>query len=146
MTKYGLYERIIYIVIFSIFLLSGFAPIVLPLYDFNKHTNQLSSYYYSLLYLFDNPKDIFFQTILLLPLVSSIVAISCLVYEILFRKNKVNNGYVFGVSTFVFIISGLLYATYTNCLIPFGAIILATGLGVGINKIIFHYGFRGSKY
>ena len=135
MTKYGLYERIIYIVIFSIFLLSGFAPIVLPL-----------SYYYSLLYLFDNPKDIFFQTILLLPLVSSIVAISCLVYEILFRKNKVNNGYVFGVSTFVFIISGLLYATYTNCLIPFGAIILATGLGVGINKIIFHYGFRGSKY
>ncbi len=148
MTKLGKYERLIYLIIYFLFLIVGFFPICLPFSNFKNGSNELVSYYYALFGYFQlnmSIQDILMLTLLFIPLICSIISISCLLTE--FKQNNANNAasYTWGIATFFFAVTGFLYATLTNSTLVFGMIILSISIGIGINKIIFYYGLKGLR-
>lgn len=151
MTKLGKYERIIYVFILILFLFSGFFPICVPVRKSLDTTIEVSSYYsyYSCLFnyfsSYSSIPEILLQALLFIPFVSVIIALICLFVELGQKANNDSASHCFGVCVIMFEISGMLYATLTNSLFPFGMTILAIGLGIGIVKIIFHFGLRALR-
>lgn len=148
MTKLGKYERIIYVFILILFLLSGLFPICVPVKKGLDNIVEVSSYYSCLFNYFSNYSsipEILLQALLFIPLASVIIALICLFVELGQKANNQTASHCFGVCVIMFEISGMLYATLTNSLFPFGMTILAIGLGIGIVKIIFHFGLRALR-
>ncbi len=148
MTKLGKYERIIYIFILILFLFSGLFPICVPVKPIDECSISVTSYYSCLFNYFSyysSIPEILLQALLFIPFVSVIIALICLFVELGQKANNQSASHCFGVCVIMFEISGMLYATLTNSLFPFGMTILAIGLGIGIVKIIFHFGLRSLR-
>lgn len=140
----------IYIIIYAIFFIVSFFPICLSAYEFiSSQTDSLSSYYLALFNNISTTSSIYqllLTLLLFIPLISSLIAFISLIVEFLQGNNNQAAQYSFGISTVCFAISGMIYASLTSTILPFGMIILAISLGIFITKLIFRYGLKGIKY
>jgi len=146
MLKITKYEKVIYIVIYLLFFIVGFFPICLPI---SSKDTILSSYYYCLyssISLSASMYGIILETLLFINIISAIISSISLIYQLLKNSNIKILDFAFGITTVIFATSGMIYASLTDTLLPFGMIILGISVGIAINKLIFHYGLRGLKY
>ncbi len=148
MTKLSKYERFIDIFLLCLFLVSGLFPICTPVKYALESQSEITSYYSCLFNFFSyysSLPQILMQVLLFIPLVSCIICLICLIYELCKNAPNESASHGYGVSVVIFVVSGMLYATLANCLFPFGMIILGISLGIGIIKVIFHFGFRALR-
>lgn len=142
MTKSNRIERILYIAVMLAFILAGFFKIItVPSSDGYSYTYM--SYYLAVFT--DKELSIYGNIFLGLPFLMSAASIVLNIIEIC--MNKISRGIEqASVSLYlIFFGSGLLFASISDNLMPFGLIICSLFLALILIRVVFHYGIRNMK-
>ncbi|MCI2068010.1 MAG: hypothetical protein LKJ88_00315 [Bacilli bacterium] len=134
-------ERIIYIVIMILFLLSGlFNVICLP----DGNGNPVWTNYYQGIFA-SGTLSIYGNIFLGIPLLSALLGIAMNSVEIGLNRISFPVEYTSVVAFLSFFAFGLLFASIASNMFPFGMMIIGYSLAIVVVRIIFHYGIRNQK-
>lgn len=140
MSKGNTLERIIYIAIMAIFLI----VLAFPIMHMPMGNDIVSINAYTMIFT-NNDLAIFGNIFLALPIVSSLAAIVLNIVELSMKKIDFSIEYAI-VFFYMFIMAfGLMFASLSNNMFPYGMIIIGVTFALVLVRVIFHYGVRKQK-
>lgn len=142
MTKSNKIERILYVVVMFAFIVAGFFKIItVPSTDGSSYTYM--SYYLAVFT--DKELSIYGNIFLGIPFLMAAATIVLNIIEVC--MNKISKGIEQALVSMyiIFFGSGLLFASISDNLMPFGLIICSISLALILIRVICHYGVRSMK-
>lgn len=134
-------ERMIYVTLMVLFLLSGlFNVIYLP----DGNGNFVWINYYQAIFA-SGTLSIYGNIFLGIPLLSALLGIIMNAVEIGLNRISFPIEYTSVVAFLAFFAFGLLFASIASNMFPFGMMIIGFSLAIITVRIIFHYGIRNQK-